>query len=53
METENPVEKTEESKAEEIRASIDDSDLFKEEDEPSEYAEDKMEPIDDNLICPI
>jgi Lon protease-like protein len=53
MEEVQPIQKIEESKAAEIRAGIDDTDLFKEEDEPSEYAEDKMEPLDDNLVCPI
>ncbi|CAI2371864.1 unnamed protein product [Moneuplotes crassus] len=45
--------KAEENKAAEIRAGVDDTNFFKEEDEPAEFAEEKLEPVDDNLVCPI
>lgn len=45
-------DKAEENKAAEIRAGVDESILF-EEAEPAEFAEDKLEPMDDNLVCPI
>lgn len=40
-------------KAAEIRANVDDTMIFEEENEPQEFAEDKLEPMDDNLVCPI
>lgn len=43
----------EEHKASEIRAGVDDTSFFKEDDEPSEFAEEKLEPVDDNLVCAI
>ena len=45
--------KTEERQAAEFRAGVDDTNFFKEENEPEEFAEKKLEPVDDNLVCAI
>ena len=46
-----PQEPKAEADAAVVRAGIDDTSIFEEcEEEPSEFAEEKLEPIDDNLV---
>jgi hypothetical protein len=45
--------KAEDQKSEEMKLDMDDTNLFHEEEEPAEFAEENLEPMDDNLLCPI